>query len=405
MSSAKTIVAEFIQKLIGRAYYGIKGEKPIAVIAALKYLHENKIVGKRLLVLFDGPDAENIRRIFVDLAKRYSSISEPSTSWNTITGKNRELQNAIQQFSNVNEAFSKLTQEEIGSLLEGYIRRLEKTAKPSHIVKAGKMQNAPLTYPFRKSNKPLVSLMEEIGIKDPRVTCLLEFGKGIRPRELFPVLCEDAALLIEKNLFAFALAAVLDRGTKSEVIWTIPYYLQKRIGDLSPFSLVNMSVEELERIFRSLPVKPRYITDAPRTVKELSRIVVREYDGDVKRIWQDKTAAFVKATFQRIYGVGPGIASMIVLLLEKCFKIRFTDLDHRTMDVKPDVHIVRIFQRLGFISVSDEAEALEAARKLHPEYPGALDAPAWVIGKKWCTSFAPLCPKCPLNNVCPKNTL
>jgi len=239
--------------------------------------------------------------------------------------------------------------------------------------------------------------------KDPRVKTLFQFSTRIHPRELFPVLEEGAASVIEENPFAFALAAVLDRGTKSEIIWTIPYYLQKKIGSLTPQFFVEKSIEELETIFRSLPYKPRYITDAPRTVKELSQMVIREYNGDVKRIWQDKTSTYVKATFQRLYGVGPGIASMIVLLLEKCFKIHFTDLDHRTMDVKPDVHIVRVFHRLGFISVSHETAALKAARNLNPEYPGALDAPAWVIGKKWCTSFAPQCPACPLDSFCPKN--
>ena len=225
--------------------------------------------------------------------------------------------------------------------------------------------------------------------KDPRVEKLLEFSTKINPRELFPVLEEKAASVIEEQPFAFALAAVLDRGTKSEIIWTIPYYLQKKIGDLTPHFFVQKSVEELETIFRSLPYKPRYITDAPRTVKELSKMIINEYNGNAEKIWQDKTSIYVKSTFERLYGVGPGIASMVVLLLEKCFKVHFTDLDHRNMDVKPDVHIVRVFHRLGFVSVPDETEALKTARDLNPEYPGALDAPTWVIGKKWCTSFAP----------------
>lgn len=239
---------------------------------------------------------------------------------------------------------------------------------------------------------------------DLRVKGLLEFSTRIHPRELFPVLEERAASVIEENPFAFALAAVLDRGTKSEIIWTIPYYLQKKIGNLTPQFFAQKPIDEIEIIFQSLPYKPRYITDAPRTVKELSQMIMREYNGNTERIWQDSASSHVKATFQHLYGVGPGIASMIVLLLEKCFKIHFTDLDHKMMDVKPDVHIVRVFQRLGFISVPNEAEALRAARNLNPEYPGALDAPAWVIGKKWCTSLTPRCPECPLNHVCPKKT-
>jgi len=238
--------------------------------------------------------------------------------------------------------------------------------------------------------------------KDLRVVHLLEFGKQIRPRELFPALHEKAALLIEENPFAFALAAVLDRGIKAEIIWTMPYYLQKQLGDVSPRQFVNKSNEDLERIFRSLPAKPRYVTDAPRTVKELSKIVLHEYDGDVTKIWTNKTASYVKAIFQRIYGVGPGISSMIVLLLERYFGVQFSDLDHRTMDVKPDVHIVRVFSRLGFISEANETEALKAARRLNPEYPGALDSPTWMIGKKWCAPTQPHCGNCPLNLVCPK---
>jgi endonuclease-3 len=228
--------------------------------------------------------------------------------------------------------------------------------------------------------------------KDARVVALLDFSSKIQPRELFAVTREGAAAVVEENPFAFALAAVLDRGTKSEIIWTIPYDLQMKIGTLNPQFFVDKSTEELETLFRSLPNKPRYITDAPRTVKELSQTVLREYGGNAAKIWQNHTSTYVKSVFRRIYGVGPGIASMIVLLLEKCFKIHFTDLDHKTMDVKPDVHVVRVFQRMGFISISDSAEALEAARRLNPEYPGALDAPAWTIGKKWCSPFEPQCP-------------
>ena len=243
----------------------------------------------------------------------------------------------------------------------------------------------------------------ERGSKDPRVKILLEFGKTINPRELFPVLHDDAALLVEKNPFAFALAAALDRGTRAEVIWTIPYYLQKEIGELKPAFFVNKDINEIKKIIQKLPIKPRYVNDAPRTIKELSEIVVNEFNGNASKIWKNKSAEEVKTTFQRVYGVGPGISSMIVLLLERCFGIHFNDLDHRNMNVKPDIHIIRVFGRLGFISQPNEKEVLEAARKFSPEYPGAIDAPVWVIGRKWCTADTPQCIHCPVNEVCPKN--
>jgi hypothetical protein len=54
--------------------------------------------------------------------------------------------------------------------------------------------------------------------RDVRVTALLDFNSKIKPQQLFPVTQEGAAAIVEENPFAFALAAVLDRGTKSEII-------------------------------------------------------------------------------------------------------------------------------------------------------------------------------------------
>jgi hypothetical protein len=105
---------------------------------------------------------------------------------------------------------------------------------------------------------------------------------------LFPVLVEDATSIIEEDSFAFALAAVLDRGTKSEIIWTIPYYLKRELGHLDPSFFMNQSLDNLERILRKLPVKPRYITAAPRTMKELSTLVLKEYDGKTSKIWENR---------------------------------------------------------------------------------------------------------------------
>jgi hypothetical protein len=122
-SSDKSIVAGFVSELSKKAEYGIRGEKPLAVIAALKYIQENNISGKKLLELLAEPHAKVIRSIFLDLTKEYSSIKEPNTSWEIIAGKKRELQEAVLQFhaGNVNEAFSKLKTEETESLLKSYL--------------------------------------------------------------------------------------------------------------------------------------------------------------------------------------------------------------------------------------------------------------------------------------------
>jgi endonuclease III len=92
---------------------------------------------------------------------------------------------------------------------------------------------------------------------------------------------------------------------------------------------------------------------------------------------------------------------MITNLLLRWYDVKFNDLNR--IDVKPDVHVIRVFYRLGFISKADSQSALLAARKLNPAYPGALDAGVWLIGRKYCNATGPVCQQCPIDSCCPKN--
>ena len=128
MSSAKITIASFIIELSARAGYGLRGEKPLAIIAALKYLHDNKIFGVKLLDLIEsGKHYDCVRSVFIAYAKKTGKIESPSGSWDVITGSNKELQNAIKQFrdGDVNKAFANLKPEEIEYLLNIYLKRLD----------------------------------------------------------------------------------------------------------------------------------------------------------------------------------------------------------------------------------------------------------------------------------------
>ena len=236
---------------------------------------------------------------------------------------------------------------------------------------------------------------------DEKAKKLIEYREKIRPRELFPTLIDEAAVLIEEDPFAFILAGSIDRGTKAEVIWTIPYYIKQQTGRLDPEFFVNSSEKEIGEIFEKLPNKPRYVNAAPRTIKELSQIIVDEFDGEAEKLWMNNSADEVTNTLERIYGIGPGISSMIVNLLHQCFEVEFKDLDN--VDIKGDVQLAKVFKRLGLIETKDPEKAVNKARELYPEYPGKLDASAWVIGRRWCDKYNPNCSECPLNEVCEKN--
>ena len=56
----------------------------------------------------------------------------------------------------------------------------------------------------------------------------------------------------------------------------------------------------------------------------------------------------------------------------------------------------------------DKDAIIDKARALVPKYPGALDEPAFEIGRWWCTAKIAYCDDseepCPLTKVCPKLT-
>ncbi len=231
---------------------------------------------------------------------------------------------------------------------------------------------------------------------------LLDFEKQIDPDTLIPTLVPEAEEFVINNPYAFAMAISLDRGTKAEIIWTIPYYIYKQLGHLDPYEIDLLSLDELAKIISLLPKKPRYKTDAPRTIKELTSNIISDYEGEASKIWTKKSASEVNNFFQSIFGVGPGIANMAVLLIEKAYNIKFSDLDRKSMDIKPDVHTMRVLYRLGAAEEISEDAAVNAARKLNPDFPGEIDGPLWTIGREWCFAQNPECSNCPMGGVCRK---
>ena len=229
---------------------------------------------------------------------------------------------------------------------------------------------------------------------------LLAFGKTVPSEELFPTVIPDAAGLVISDPYAFTIAVCLDRGMKAEIIWTIPYDIQQALGHLNPEIIYQMSLDDLEELFERLPRRPRYINDAPKTLQQLTQIVVEECKGNAANLWIGKRAAQVNRTFTSIHGVGPGIANMGVLLIEAGFGIRFDDLDRKRMDIKPDVHTKRVLYRLGVSDEEREEAALSATRMMNPDYPGELDGALWWIGRKWCFASNPDCANCPMMEIC-----
>jgi endonuclease III len=229
---------------------------------------------------------------------------------------------------------------------------------------------------------------------------LIAFGKTVPKESLLPTVVPEAASLVVTDPYAFAIATCLDRGMKAEIIWTIPYDIKNDLGHLDPRRIFQMTLDELDSLFKRLPRQPRYRGAATKTLRDLTRIIVEKFDGDASKIWKDKTAEEATNTLDSIYGVGPGIASMGALLIEKAFDVRFRDRE--SMDIKPDVHTVRVLYRLGASQSPTVESAIKTSRQMNPSFPGEIDGGLWEIGRRWCFASGPDCPHCPMTLLCSK---
>lgn len=212
----------------------------------------------------------------------------------------------------------------------------------------------------------------------------------------------DADEFLRSNPFAFLIAASIDRGALAEAVWEVPFLLNKKLGYLNPQLLGEMSTDQLETILRSLDRRPRFPTQSARTIISLSRLVFGQFDGDAAGIWENSKPVDVVQTLERIWGVGPGIAHMTVRILTDEFGYEPGPQGLRQIDIKPDIHVVRVFYRTGLVSERRGEACIEAARALNPQFPGLLDWPAWEIGRTWCDERYPRCVECPLSAVCLK---
>ena len=207
--------------------------------------------------------------------------------------------------------------------------------------------------------------------------------------------------LLRVNAFAFLCAVIFDQGVPAERAWLAPYILLQRLGHLHPQTMAENEGAVRDAIQRS-PKLHRYVTKMPRWVVLAARRVVTTYGGDAHKIWSDEpTADELQRRLDDFVGIGQKKAAMAVEILERDLGVRVRNLERS--DVAYDVHVRRVFLRTRLADRDDADHIIDVARQLNPTRPGALDLPAWLIGRGWCHAGIPDCSPCPLTEVCAKD--
>jgi len=239
---------------------------------------------------------------------------------------------------------------------------------------------------------------------------LLKHGNALMQESAGPIeftgVHEYDALLNDLDNYphAFVVACVMDRQIKAELAWAIPYKLKERIGSYEFDALFSLSEKQINEYMNAPTHLHRYTDKMAPCLYSAIQIIGDKYDGDASLIWSGvPSSAEVVFRFLEIYGVGPKIATMASNILARNFKVKFKD--YYSIDISADVHIKRVFHRLGLTSKSASTEeVIYKARALHPEFPGVLDFPCWEIGRSWCRPQKTTCGECYMGEVCPSKS-
>lgn len=239
---------------------------------------------------------------------------------------------------------------------------------------------------------------------------LLERGQSLfaKPRGLveFTKLASADRLLndLEGHPHAFVLACIMDRQVKAERAWLIPHRISEKLGGFSMDALVELSQKEVLRLMSKPEPLHRFADTMSRLFHAAVQRIATEYEGDASRIWANRpSSADVVYQFLQFDGVGPKIATMAANILARDFKVPFSDC--YSIDISADVHVRRVFARLGLCPSDATVEQLVyKARALHPDFPGIMDLPSWEIGRSWCRPHDPACGACYMQDLCPSRT-
>jgi len=207
---------------------------------------------------------------------------------------------------------------------------------------------------------------------------------------------------LENKPHAFVLACVMDRQIKAERAWLIPYRISQKLGNFEFHTLEVLTLEETEELMTIPEHLHRFPAEMAKNFFSAIQTITEKYHGDASNIWIGKpSSAEVVYRFLEFRGIGQKIGTMAVNILARDFKVGFSD--YYSIDISVDVHIRRVFKRLGLITSDATSEQIiYRVRALSPEFPGLLDLPAWEIGRKWCKPSEPNCPECYMYRVCQK---
>ena len=185
------------------------------------------------------------------------------------------------------------------------------------------------------------------------------FANKVNAEDLVPPGADD----LEKAQFLFYVTQ-LDYATRSQRLYEGARRLfesDKRY--FNPQYLITLSDKEL-RVLMSESLKPRYINEAVQRWQANSKLLVEEYKGDPRAIFERSGSA--KDALDKVWefrGFGPKIGNFFVRTMVNTFKYEFEDVEEILPPV--DTWDVKIAYLLGYLGSPDmSSRNVKEAQKL-----------------------------------------
>lgn len=216
------------------------------------------------------------------------------------------------------------------------------------------------------------------------------------------LLNQEEKEFILKNLNAFVIGLISDQSVKAETAWSLPYKLYLRLNTFDFDKILNQySEKDLENIIRDKPALHRYPSRMASYIYSAINDIVNKYDSNAENLWKGKTADEIVTLLEQFKGISHKKASLGTLILVRDLSIEI--LDKENIDIAYDIHIRRLFLRLGLVDKDEQDLILKEAKLLYPEFPGRLTTAFWTLGREVCRPTDPACLVCPLYEYCDRD--
>jgi len=160
--------------------------------------------------------------------------------------------------------------------------------------------------------------------------------------------------------------------------------------EITPEALAKAEASKIEEC---LKVAGLY-RNKTRTIKQVSKIILEKFRGDLKQILSMPLEE-ARKTLLQLPGVGPKTADVVMLFCA----------GKPTIPV--DTHVNRVSKRLGLAPTNGDYEAVrESLQALYnPKHYLPLHILLILLGRKYCKARKPLCKQCPVNTLCPSKQI